>query len=315
MSITKNGLIGFVIGDAMGVPIEFVSRMKLQKEPVTTMKGYGSYFDIPEGTWSDDTAMTLATLDSIIENKGINYNNMADKFCAWIKYGKYTATKVVFDIGITTKYALMRYMDEKKDAIECGGVKISENGNGSLMRMLPIALYSYYQRLTDEEIYQIVKNTSSITHAHEISIMGCYIYVNYVINILNGLNKIDSYEKIKKLDYKKYFTQKTINEYLRILQNNIDDVPQEDIISSGYVKYTLEAVLWSVLTTTSYKDAIIKAINLGEDTDTIGAITGSIAGLIYGYESFPKEWLEKLKKQDYLEEISDEFEKTMNDKK
>ena len=285
MSITKNGLIGFAIGDAMGVPIEFVNRTKLQKEPVTTMRGYGSYFDIPEGTWSDDTAMTLATLDSLIECECINYKDMADKFLNWIDKAQYTATNKVFDIGITTKYALARYKLEKREPTLCGGTKISENGNGSLMRMLPIALYTYYKKLDDEEIINIVKNTSSITHAHE---------------------------QVSELNYEKYFTEDSINEYQRILKNNIQDLSIDDIISSGYVRHTLEAVLWTILTTDNYKDAIIKAINLGEDTDTIGAITGSIAGLIYGYDTFPKEWLSKLRRLDYLEELSNNFEQVFN---
>ena len=308
MSITKNGLIGFVIGDAMGVPIEFVSRTKLQKEPVTTMQGYGSYFDIPEGTWSDDTAMTLATLDSLIECESINYKDMADKFLNWIDHAQYTATNKVFDIGITTKYALARYKLEKLEPTLCGGTKISENGNGSLMRMLPIALYTYYKKLDDEEIITIVKNTSSITHAHEISHLGCYIYVKYIHYLLTGSNKVESYQQVSELNYEKYFTQDSINEYQRILKNNIQDLSIDDIISSGYVRHTLESVLWTILTTDNYKDAIIKAINLGEDTDTIGAITGSIAGLIYGYDTFPKELLSKLRRLDYLEELSNNFE-------
>ena len=311
MSNTKNGLIGFAIGDAIGVPIEFVNRTKLQKEPITTMQGYGSHA-VPEGTWSDDTSMTLATLDSLIECKSINYKDIADKFLNWINNAKYTATDIVFDIGFTTRNALTRYHLEKLEPTLCGGDKINENGNGSLMRMLPIALYVYYKNLKEEEIITIVKNISSITHAHEISHLGCYIYVKYIQYLLTGLNKLESYQRVLELNYEKYFTKESINEYQRILKTNIKDLSIDDINSSGYIRHTLEAVLWTILTTDNYKDAIIKAINLGEDTDTIGAITGSIAGLIYGYNTFPKEWLNKLKKLDYLEEISNKFEQIFN---
>ncbi len=306
MSITRNCLIGFAIGDAMGVPIEFEKRERLVKKPVTSMLGYGSY-DVPEGTWSDDTSMTLATMDSIIELGEINYNDIADKFCAWINNAKYTATNEVFDIGTTTKFALMRYWNDKVDAIKCGGSGINENGNGSLMRMLPIALYCSYQKLEEDEIYDIVKNISSITHSHEISIMGCYIYVLYMINLLNGNDKLESYSIIKKVNYSKYFSDNTINEYNRLLKTNIHECHIDDISSSGYVRNTLEAVIWVILNTNSYSEAIIGAINLGEDTDTIGAITGSIAGLLYGYESIPKKWINKMKKIDYLEEISRKY--------
>ena len=231
-----------------------------------------------------------------------------DKFCEWVNHAKYTATNVVFDIGITTKYAIKRYQEENLEPTKCGGTKISENGNGSLMRMFPIALYSYYKTLNDEEIYSIVKNTSSLTHAHEISILGCYIYVKYILNILNSSTKEESYQLIKEINYEKYFTIDTINEYKRILKNNIKDLTLDEINSSGYVRTTLESVLWTISNTSNYKDAIIKSINLGEDTDTIGAITGSIAGIIYGYNSIPEKWLNKLKKLDYLESISTQFD-------
>ena len=168
MSKFVDSIIGHAIGDAMGVPIEFESRDILLKKPVTTMLGYGNY-DVPEGTWSDDTAMTLATMDSIAKKNGkIDCNNIADRFCNWINNADYTATNEVFDIGITTKYALMRYWDDKTDATKCGGTGASENGNGSLMRILPIAFYCYYKKKKEKEIIDIVKKVSSITHAHVI---------------------------------------------------------------------------------------------------------------------------------------------------
>ena len=167
----KSAIYGFVIGDAMGVPVEFEEREKLMKNPVTNMLGYGSY-DVPNGVWSDDTSMTLATMDSIIANKNkLDYNDIADKFCEWINNAKYTATNEVFDIGTTTKFSLMRYWNDKIDATKCGGIGISENGNGSLMRMLPIAFYCFYNKIDDNNIIEIVKNVSSITHAHEHMLM------------------------------------------------------------------------------------------------------------------------------------------------
>lgn len=309
MNRIRDSLYGFAIGDAIGVPIEFEHRKNLIKSPVTKMTGYGSY-DIDKGIWSDDTSMTLATMDSISEHPKIDYYDMADKFCSWINESKYTATNEVFDIGITTKYALMRYWNDKIDATKCGGNSISENGNGSLMRMMPIAFYCYYKELDDDAIYEIVSHVSSITHAHEISIMGCYIYVKYFIYILNGNDKKTSLKYIRNQDYK-WFKEETINEYHRILKDNIKDLDIDDISSTGYVVYTLEAVLWTILNTDSYNQAIIGAINLGEDTDTIGAITGSIAGLLYGYNSIDEEWLKDLKNKEYLDYISRKFTHAM----
>lgn len=310
MSIVKDSLYGFIVGDAMGVPIEFEDREKLINKPVTSMLGYGSH-DVEAGVYSDDTSMTLATMDSIIKQNGIiNYNDIADKFCNWVNNNEYTATNKVFDIGMTTKYALIKYFNNKIDATMCGGTNINENGNGSLMRMLPIALYCFYKNIKDDnEIFTLVKNSSSITHAHDISILGCYIYVRYVISLLETKNKISSYNFIKKLDYSMFIEEVKL-EYSRILFSDISILNINDINSNGYVVDTLEAVFWIVLNCSSYNESIIGAINLGGDTDTIGAITGSIAGILYGYDNISKRWISKLKNKDYIDEIIIKFENT-----
>ena len=310
MSIVKDSLYGFIVGDAMGVPVEFEDREKLINKPVTSMLGYGSH-DVEAGVYSDDTSMTLATMDSIIKQNGIiNYNDIADKFCNWVNNNEYTATNKIFDIGMTTKYALIKYFNNKIDATMCGGTNINENGNGSLMRMLPIALYCFYKNIKDDnEIFTLVKNLSSITHAHDISILGCYIYVRYFISLLETKNKISSYNFIKKLDYSMFIEEVKL-EYSRILFSDISTLNINDVNSSGYVVDTLEAVFWIILNCSNYNESIIGAINLGGDTDTIGAITGSIAGILYGYDNISKRWISKLKNKDYIDEIIIKFENT-----
>ena len=155
----------------------------------------------------------------------------------------------------------------------------------------------------------IVKNSSSITHAHDISILGCYIYVRYVISLLETKNKISSYNFIKKLDYSMFIEEVKL-EYSRILFSDISILNINDVNSSGYVVDTLEAVFWIILNCSSYNESIIGAINLGGDTDTIGAITGSIAGILYGYDNISKRWISKLKNKDYIDEIIIKFENT-----
>ncbi len=307
----KSAIYGFVIGDAMGVPIEFEDREKLMKSPVTNMLGYGSY-DVPKGVWSDDTSMTLATMDSIIVNKNkLNYNDIADKFCEWINNAKYTATNEVFDIGTTTKYSLMRYWNNKIDATKCGGNAISENGNGSLMRMLPIAFYCFYNKTEDNDIINIVRNTSSITHAHEISIIGCYMYVKYIIFILSNNNKTESYKLLQKIDYS-IFNKDNINLYERIIKYDISKYSLDTIKSTGFVVDTLESALWVILNTESFNEAIIGSVNLGGDTDTIAAITGSIAGILYGYDSINEKWIKDIKNKELLSKYIYEFTNTLN---
>lgn len=308
MTKIKDGVIGHAIGDAMGVPIEFCSREKLLKHPITKMIGYGSY-DVKEGTWSDDTSMTIATMDSIINKQKLDYNDIMMNFYQWLKNSKYTPHEEVFDVGRTCIQAITNFSDGV-EASKCGLTDVMSNGNGSLMRMLPIAYYCYYKKLKEMEIYDVVKNVSSLTHAHEISILACYIYVNYVIRLLEGKDKFASYNLIKLIDYSP-FSIEALETYKRILKADIKKLTIEKIKSSGYVVDTLEASLWVLLNAKDYKEAIIGAINLGGDTDTIGAITGSMAGIVYGYDTFPEQWLEKLVKRDYLEELCEKFEEIL----
>ena len=311
MSKVRDSLLGFAIGDAMGVPIEFTNRETLIKNPITQMSGFGTY-NQPEGTWSDDTSMTIATMDAMITKKEINYKRIMSNFLSWFSVGKYTATASLFDIGVTCSEALAKYSSGSHEPLDCGMDDINSNGNGSLMRMLPIALYCYYKKLNDDEIIKVVNEVSSLTHAHEISKMACYIYVRYVMNLLAGEDKVKAYEEIKNLDYSSY-SEETIALFDKILKEDISKYELDDIKSSGYVVDSLEASLWVILNTESFKQAIIGSINLGEDTDTIGAITGSMAGIIYGFEEIPDVWLDKLKKKNYLIKLAMKYEKFLNE--
>lgn len=302
----KDGIIGHAIGDAMGVPIEFYEREKLLAHPVTDMiDGY-----VPKGYWSDDTSMEIALIESFNQKGLFDYDDIMMKFSEWINKGKYTPSGKAFDMGRTCLNAIRKYDEGMTKPVDCGLNDFYSNGNGSLMRILPVAYYCFYKKLEIQEIYQIVKDISSLTHANEISILGCYIYVNYAIFLLNGDDRYMAYHKVKYINYS-MFKQKYLQLYSRILEEDISELKIEDIKSSGYVVDTLEAVLWVFLNASSYREAIIASINLGGDTDTIGAITGSLAGILYGYGSIPQEWLHQLVKRDYLEDLSLEFEKQL----
>lgn len=309
MSKIKDGIFGHAIGDAMGVPVEFCIREKLLAHPVTKMIGYGSH-DVPAGTWSDDTSMEIATMDSMINQGGkINCEDIMMNFYYWLKDAKYTPYGEVFDAGRTCIKSIINF-SKGYDILECGQKDEYSNGNGSLMRILPIAYYCYYNKLKEEEIFEVVKDVSSLTHAHEISVLGCYIYVNYVIKLLEGKDKFESYNLIKLIDYS-MFTEESLEVYKRILKEDIEKYSIDEIKSSGYVVDTLEASFWILLNASNFKEAIIGAINLGNDTDTIAAITGSMAGILYGYNSIPQEWLDKLAKRDYIEDLCDKLEKVL----
>ncbi len=134
----QDAIIGFIVGDALGVPVEFESRESLKINPVKDMREYGTYHQ-PKGTWSDDTSMTLCSMESLVN--GLDYNDLMDKFSNWMKSGYMTARNEVFDIGIGTQDAIHRFLNGT-DALSCGGKDEFDNGNGSLMRMLPVAFYT-----------------------------------------------------------------------------------------------------------------------------------------------------------------------------
>lgn len=306
----KAGIMGFAVGDALGVPVEFLNRDLLQRRPLKEMIGYGSH-KVPEGTWSDDTSLMIAAMDSIKENGGVNFDDIMYKFTEWVNYAKYTATDELFDIGISTSKAISNFKRGEKPT-NCGTKGINENGNGSLMRILPFVYYLKFSNFSEEEKTILINQASALTHAHEISQLGCKIYADYVTLLLDGVDKVKALDLLKEIDYNKYYSNDSIKVYQRILKGDLKSLDIDQIRSSGYVVDSLEASLWCTVKNDTYEDAVVAAINLGEDTDTIGAITGSLNGIIYGKNNIPERWLNKLRKKDYLEELSNQFISTIN---
>ena len=299
--VIKNGIMGFIIGDAMGVPLEFKKRDMFKDNKVTDMVSSARVG--AKGIWSDDSSMTLATMQSIIDNKGkINYKSIMDNFILWVSNKDFLAIDEAFGIGSTTLLALGNYYNKRYEKVTgCGMAGFNHNGNGSLMRILPIAYYSYYKKLNDDKIYNLVKDISSLTHSHEISILGCFIYTLLVINLLNGKTKENAYSNIRKYNYRKYFSLDSIKFYERLLNNDISKLDMDSISSMGFVVDTLEAVIWCFMNNNSYDKAIIEAINLGNDSDTIGALVGGLCGIYYG--NLPIKWLDSVVRKDYLLEL------------
>lgn len=308
----EKGVIGFAVGDAFGVPVEFSSRSDRKNNLIKEMIGNGSH-NVSEGTWSDDTSMTLATFDSIRECGNINYEDIMDKYCDWLINSKYTAEGRTFDVGSTTCNAIDNYYKNNKEPIECGGRQEGDNGNGSLMRMLPIVYYLHYIDLDYETKIDIIKSYSSLTHGHEVSILGCTIYYDYMSYLLKGLDKVDAYLELDIEKYREYFSEDSIERYRRILKHELKELEEDEIKSTGYVVDTLEAAIWVTLNTNTYEEAIIEAVSLGDDTDTIAAITGSMVGTIYGIESIPDRWLSKLKNKEYIKNLVIGYSDVLND--
>lgn len=274
MRTLKDAIFGLAVGDALGVPVEFKQRGTFQ---INDMIGYGTH-DQPAGTWSDDTSMTIATCDSIKRKGHIDYPDIMESFHEWYFNGVYTADGTVFDIGNTTFEAINRY-HEGKEPLSCGMNSVRANGNGSLMRIMPLA----FVKSTKEEIY----NVSKLTHAHEISQKACCIYVD-IAKRLSSRESID--DILLSLSYQAPFNR---------LQR-ITELSETEIQSSGYVVHTLEAALWCLANTTTFEQCVLKAVNLGDDTDTTGAVAGGLAGIVYGYENIPYRWVRALRNKELI---------------
>ena len=308
-----NGIIGFAIGDALGVPVEFKPRNYFNNNKVDRMLEYGTH-NQPKGTWSDDTSTTIAVMDSINECGDIDFNDIMKKFVNWYFKANYTATDTVFDIGIATSESISNYI-KGVEATKCGPSGFRQNGNGSLMRMLPIVFYCIANNLPENQEVKLIDDFSSMTHGHEISKLGCKIFCDYIKEYLLTKSKDEAYKNILSKDYSKYYSYEAIEAYSRILDGNLPSISEDEISGSGFVVHSLEASLWCTLNSNSYEEAVLKAVNLGDDTDTVGAITGGINGIIYGLPSIKNEWKEDLKKVDYLFNLSEKFSNNILNKK
>ena len=314
-NVIKSGVYGLAVGDALGVPVEFMQRGYLDKDPVREMRGYGTHRQ-PKGTWSDDTSMVLATLDAMSGNV-FSIDKVMDNFCKWCLKGEFTADGKTFDVGGTTFRAINRYKyAEYNPNEEYGLADISDNGNGSLMRMLPVAycVYNNYGTEVDQRSIDFIYAFSGITHAHIISKMMCVYYVYIAMYIMlykdehelpviitNAINAIDQYYAGVE--------EAPLMESLIILSSfkHVHALEKSAIKSTGYVVDSLEASIWCLYNSHSYREAVELAVNLGGDTDTIGAITGSLAGLYYGLEDIPKEWVKELRNKELINSICDSY--------
>lgn len=314
----KDVLLGVATGDALGVPVEFLPRAALTADPVTGMRAFGSHRQ-PAGTWSDDSSLTFCLAEMLCE--GYNLKNLAERFISWKEDAYWTAHGRVFDIGIATSAAIYA-LQKGVEPVLAGGNDEESNGNGSLMRILPLIFY--IKNKSVEERFQIVEAVSSLTHRHIRSVIGCFIYLEMALQLLQGKDKRAAYENMKIivnhfLQHNPICSRRELDKYHRVLGNatngnevTFDNLEKSDIYSSGYVLHTLEASIWCILNTDSYEDAVLQAVNLGNDTDTTAAVTGGLAGLIYGSEKIPEAWLQVLAKKGDIELLAIRLHQNLN---
>ena len=267
------------------------------------MRGNGTH-NQPAGTWSDDSSLLLCTIEALSTTE-YNAIRLAGLFLNWRQYGYMTPHGNVFDIGIATSKALARY-ENGTPPEESGGNGERDNGNGSLMRILPVAFR--YNNFSISDMTTMAHRISSITHRHIRSQMACGLYCIMAKGLLNGMSPHEAYHYMIKQGELLYNTapfNTEITSFSRILNGNLAELPESSIDSSGYVIDTLEASIWCLLNSKSFEETVLNAVNLGDDTDTTGCVAGGLAGVHYGIMDIPQKWINVIAcKEDITKVIS-----------
>ena len=304
----RGGIYGALVADALGVPVEFIDRSERDFDPVTGIRGHGTW-DQPPGTWSDDGSLLLCSVEALLN--GYRPEVLAHGFVRWFGEAHWSARGTVFDIGNATRTAISRL---SKGCVpeQAGGQAADDNGNGSLMRILPVALRFAGRPL--DEVAEIATRASRLTHAHPRSCLACSIYCVFASRLLAGETPIEA--RKQTADFIQTWVGTPVSELIhfnRALSPDLEFIPREEIASSGYVVHTLEAALWCLLNSRDYRGTVLAAVNLGSDTDTTGCVAGGLAGILYGINSIPPEWRASLPRQEELDQLSGEFTARVRD--
>ena len=280
-------MLGLAVGDALGTTLEFHKR---DKEPRIVDITGGGPFQLPPGCWTDDTAMALALADSLLAAESLDCRDLVDRFVAWWRNGEYSCTGDCFDIGITTRNALERYR-QTGDPL-AGSTDPKTAGNGSLMRLAPVALRFWNDR---DRLDHAAAQQSRTTHAADEAVDGCRAFAALLADAISGRPRREV------LAPRSFDGAPAIAE---IVGGSWRGRARKDIRSSGYVVDTLEAAMWSVARTADFRNAVVLAANLADDADTVAAVTGQLAGAIYGLSGIPTDWLERIAWKDRLLDVA-----------
>lgn len=284
-------IFGHCTGDALGLPVEFRSRLYLKDNPVISMLGYGTH-NQPMGTWSDDSSMMLCTLESLCE--GYSLKDLADRLVSWYVDGYWTPHGDVFDIGETTRIALELLKRGLVGPGESGVDREDANGNGALVRMLPLA-WAVADSPVDR-LKTVAGEVTRITHGHPRAVLASWLYLLLARQLIAGNGIQEAYCRTCDLAAHHFGSHPEIEHFRRFIAGGLARASEREIESTGYCVHSLEAAVWSLLQTGTFSEAVITAVNLGGDTDSIGAITGGLAGIHYGAAAIPGQWIRVLPK-------------------
>ncbi|MFK7907352.1 MAG: ADP-ribosylglycohydrolase family protein [Chitinophagales bacterium] len=307
-----DALLGVAIGDAVGVPFEFSSRDKMKANPAKGMIGHGTY-NQPKGTWSDDSSLTFCLAESLVN--GYDLKDISENFIKWKNEAYWSARGKVFDIGMTTAKAISRLAKiiEDKDLDELKEQKYYgdeyDNGNGSLMRIIPLLFYIKGRPIKEQ--FLITWEISALTHRHIRAGMSCLIYLKLAEKLLEGKDKEIAYSEMRSEILAFWeemgFAERERVHFKKIIQNDIRETAIVDLKSGGYVIEVLESSIWFFLNKDSYQETILSIINIGHDTDTSAAIAGGLAGIYYGQKGMPEYWIASIARMEDIMELGEKL--------
>lgn len=272
-------LLGLAVGDALGTTLEFKPRDTYP--PHVDMIG-GGPFKLRPGEWTDDTSMALALADSLLADPNLDEADLMGRFVDWHEQGDYSSTGVRFDIGITTRQALARFQ-RTGDPI-AGSADRKTAGNGSLMRLAPVAVRWWHDRA---RLRDVAARQSRTTHAAPEAVDGCVAFAELLADAIEGAPRSEVMQRRTDLKGAERSLSGAIGP---ILAGSWRGKARAKVRSSGYVAHTLEAALWSVGASGTFREAVLRGANLGDDSDTTGAVTGQLAGALYGASGIPEVW-------------------------
>ncbi|WP_082395148.1 ADP-ribosylglycohydrolase family protein [Lacticaseibacillus saniviri] len=293
------------MADALGVPVEFQQRGSYH---VTQMQGYGTYQQ-PAGSWSDDSSLTLILLANLVQAGTMH--DMMRKMVTWLTQDAYTPAQLTFDVGHSTQVAIQHFMQGSEPEM-AGDASEMGNGNGALMRIAPLAIV-----LEDEADlntrFQLIRDTTFITHRHPRALIGSVLYVELLRHLLSQLPLETALQQAFLSVQQLSLPRAEVAHYQRLRQPDFWDIPEQMIHSSGYVVDSLEAAVWVAGNADSLKDAMLTAVNLGEDTDTIAQLSTMIYWAQHPDAVAPKEWVDHLILPTNAEHIIDQFAQKYGD--
>lgn len=283
----KGALVGLALGDALGTTLEFEWR---DTQPAVTDLVGGGPFDLAPGEWTDDTSMALCLADSLLAAGGLEADDLIERFCRWYEEGHNSVTGECFDIGTTTAGALRSFRATGEPL--CGSTDPDSAGNGSLMRLSPVAIRWWHDRGTAVEAARLQSRT---THGAAQAVEACALFAELLIEAIGGVPKETV---LRARDWP------GDAEIAAVAAGAWRGKERDAISSSGYVLHTLEAALWCVGRAESIENALILAANLARDADTVAAVTGQLAGALWGVSGAPDGWLAKLAWREKIEALA-----------